>query len=132
MATMGLIHRIERTALLLGVLATLASVISLDPGVVGGVFIGAATGWLNLAAVRVLFERGARMPERRGVVLSAFAVKSVLLLALVAVIVFAVGVDAIAFIAGFSSAVLAIMLIPAWLFLGGTGTAMGAEGEREE
>jgi hypothetical protein len=132
MATTALILQIERTALVLGGLATAASVITLDPGVVGGVFIGAALGWLNLAVVRLLFERGARAPEQRGAVLGAFLVKTVLLMALVALVVLALRVDAIGFVAGFSCAVLAIMLVPARRFLGGPGPSAEAGAEREE
>jgi hypothetical protein len=132
MGTRQLLRQIERAALVLGALAIAASAISLDRALIGGVFTGAAVGYLNLAMVRLLFERGSQSPEQRGTVLVAFMVKSVLLLLLVAVVVFGFRVDAIGFIAGFSSAVLAIMVVPVIRFVGGARPSAETGGEGEE
>jgi hypothetical protein len=88
------------------------SVISLDLGNIGGVFIGAAIGCANLAAIRWLCERAAANPDQRQAVMAAFTVKFVLLIGIVGAVVLLVDFNEVAFIIGFSTMVLAVMLVP--------------------
>ena len=116
-----LIRRVELVALILGVFVTAGSVITLDPKVIGGVFIGAAFGWLNLAVVRLLFERGAREPERKSTMVGAFLIKSAILIGLIAAVVIITGIDGLGFIIGYSVSVVAVLVVPMVSFLFGGG-----------
>ena len=63
-------RRVERVALVGGLFAVVAAALTSDLSIVGGVLVGAAIGWLNLNAVRVVTERGlsglgSDTPERR-------------------------------------------------------------------
>ena len=107
-----LILKIQRAAFVLGGLAIVASAITLDPNFVVGVFVGAAIGWANLAIIRALYERGRENPDYRHMVIGAVAVKVVLLLIMITVLILAFNLNGTAFIAGFSSMVLAVLAVP--------------------
>ena len=109
----SLFRHVERTAAILGLVAVLLSILTLDVKFISGVFIGAAVGWLNLVAVRTLAARMVRANAIKGLVLGAFLLKFSVLAALVAVAILVLGVDAIGFLVGFFTMVLAVMVVPA-------------------
>jgi hypothetical protein len=127
-----LIRRIERTALIIGVVAVAASVASNDLRFIAGTFIGATIGWLNLQTVRVLVDRAVRLPEQRKAVMAAFTAKFLVLLTVITIVVLLADVNLIGFLVGISSTVVAATLVPLLnpLFPGNTPpTATPAEGE---
>jgi hypothetical protein len=118
--------------MVLGVSAVALSAISLDPKLVAGVFLGAAIGWLNLLAVRALYERVAWGSAQPAAIRAAFLVKMVILLTVITVVMLVVRVNGVGFLVGFSTSVAAIMVVPllsAVLKPGEAGAAPGAQSE---
>ena len=107
-----LVKRTERAGYALAFLAVGLSVISLDLSTIVGVSIGAAIGCANLAAIRWLCAKAAANPDQRQAVMAAFSVKFVLLTGIVGAVVLLVDFNEIAFIVGFSTMVVAVMLVP--------------------
>jgi len=127
----GLIARVEKTAAVLGILASIVSLVTGDPKVIGGVIIGAGIGWTNFYGVRLLVQRGLAVPDERRAVFAAFAAKFLVLITIVIVVLVTIGIDPLAFIIGFSSTVVAVMLVPLLnpLFPGNTPPEVDSESD---
>jgi len=107
-----LFRRVQLTAGVLGLIAVLLSLVTLDLRFISGVFLGAAIGWLNLLVVGTLYDRVVRAGALRGTVLGAYLLKFGVLAGVVTVGILVLGVDAIGFLVGFLTMVVAITVVP--------------------
>ncbi len=137
-----LFKRIESAALFAGLGAAIISFVTGDLKIVGGVFTGAAIGWINVSAIRSLISRGLSGMEsappshpaalgravrgevkkddsedtgiaaRRTAILAGFGVKFVVLVIIITVSVLTIGVHPTGLLVGFSVSVAAVLIVP--------------------
>ena len=137
-----LFRRIENAALFAGLIAVVASFLTGNLKIVGGVFTGAAIGWINVSAIRSLISRGLAGLEsappthpaapgravrgevnsdeppdegiaaRRTAILAGFGLKFVVLVIIITVSVLTIGVHPTGLLVGFSVSVAAVLIVP--------------------